>query len=82
MNDELLHAHQWLFQVRRLLAAPLTPHLLCHTIDGNQDATSLPWDSSPESELNKMAFKIAHQLIILYSKLKLHSIIPVGEFFF
>lgn len=33
VNDELLHALQWLFQVRLLLATPLTPNLLCHTID-------------------------------------------------
>ncbi len=42
VSDELLHALQWLHQFRLLRAPPLTPHLLCHTIDGNQDAACLP----------------------------------------
>lgn len=43
VNNELLHALQWLVQLRLLLATPLTPHLLRHTIDGTQDATCLSW---------------------------------------
>lgn len=41
LSDELLHALHWLFQVRQLLAVPLTPYLLRQNIDGGQDAMCL-----------------------------------------